>query len=92
MERVMQQVTTLTEELNQLKSEIVNAKAAHASLHQSSVEANNQYVARFNDIEQRLESAVHGTNTTNNKKHLMEPKNVTVDVFSGSITDSRLKF
>ena len=40
MESVRAQVTALTDELTALKGEIVQIKAAHATLHQSSVEAN----------------------------------------------------
>ena len=44
MDAMRQQIGLLTEELNQLKSEIVNVKSSHASLHQASVDANTQYL------------------------------------------------
>ena len=38
MERLQQQVTAVTDELNLVRAEIVQLKSAHATMHQSDVE------------------------------------------------------
>ena len=87
----------MIEEINLLKSEVVQTKAAHASLHQSAVERNTDVLRRFSEIGDRLNAITTDTANTNEgkgfrKKSLIEPKQVTVAVFAGSMTDSRAKF
>ena len=40
MDALRQQITVLNEELNTVKNELVNVKAAHANLHQQASDAN----------------------------------------------------
>ena len=57
MEQCMNQVRALTEELNVLKAELIQVKSAHATMHQTSVEAGAQAGAqssRINAIEEKM--------------------------------------
>ena len=91
MDALRSQVTVLTEELSTLKTELINVKSAHATLHQSSVEAHTQHTAQMAEMEQRLESVSKASGGAA-KKSLMEPKNITITTFNGAITDARSKF
>ena len=91
------QVQAVTEELGALKAEIVNLKASHAGLHQSSVDSNAQTNRVIGDLAGKLDAiqakAAEIPNMAAGKKvTLMEPKQVTVEEFSGGIADSRNKF
>ena len=101
MTAVQQQINALVDELNTLKSEVVQLKASHATMHQGDVESRARTSKAFEDstnrmlsLEQQLNiiqregGATHGAKP----KPLIEPKNVQVDVFQGAITDSRAKF
>ena len=54
VETAMAQIDVLTTELNSLRNEIVQAKANHAQLHQASVDANAQYIARIGTVEKKI--------------------------------------
>ena len=91
------QVQAVTEELGALKAEIVNLKASHAGLHQSAVDSNAQTNRVIGDLAGRVDAiqtkAAEIPNMVSGKKvTLMEPKQVTVEEFSGGIADSRNKF
>ena len=47
MDALRQQVAAIADEINMLKSEVVQTKAAHASLHQSAVDRNTDVLRRF---------------------------------------------
>ena len=44
---MQQQVTMMADELGSLKAEIIQLKAAHASMHQTNVESNTQAATKF---------------------------------------------
>ena len=101
MDALRQQVTLVATELEALKTEIVSIKGAHATLHQTTVTttANHERVideqaAKVVAIQDRVESLAKtaGSMRDGFRKPLIEPKNVTVDVFHGSVADSRAKF
>ena len=84
------QVQAVTEELGAIKMEIVNLKASHAGLHQSSVDSGLQTSRAIEAIQAKvadLPNLASGKRVT-----LMEPKQVTVEEFAGGIADSRNKF
>ena len=56
MEALREQIAVLTDELNILESEIVQAKANHASLHQSAVEANGATARSLAEIRARADA------------------------------------
>ena len=63
METLRSQIRVPTDELNQLKAEIVQVKGSHASLHQTTVEANQATMRSFadarikvDDLENRIEA------------------------------------
>ena len=90
MQAMQSQVQAVTEELGALKAEIVNLKASHAGLHQSAVDSNAQTNRVIGDIAGKLEAiqakAAEIPNMAGGKKvTLMEPKQVTVEEFSGGI-------
>ena len=89
MELMAEQVRVLTDELNGLRAELVNVKAAHATLHQHTSEAGQMMVSQGQRLE-KLESK--DGSSESQKKLLIEPKNVQVDVFAGAVTDSRAAF
>ena len=103
MERLQQQVTAVTDELNLIRAEIVQLKTSHANMHQSDVETRAQYGKAFDDaanrmlsVEQQLNIIQRDASGTGSfgktKKPLIEPKNIEVPVFQGSMVDSRAKF
>ena len=98
MEAMQGQVQAVIEELTAVKAEIIQLKASHANMHQSGVENNAQAAARYAeqamkvaDIEKKIEG-IGGPTGVSNKRSLIEPKQVAVEIFSGSIADSRSKF
>ena len=101
MEQLSQQVTIVVSELEALKAEIITIKGAHASLHQSSVTANAQHeqfitdqASRVASIQKKVDDMARttGVHKDGKKWSLIEPKNVTVELFHGSVADSRAKF
>ena len=97
MDALRQQVAAMVEEINLLKSEVVQTKTAHANLHQSTVDRNTDVLRRFSEITDRLHSlSTDAANTTDGKgsrkKFLIEPKQVNVSEFAGAVNDSRSKF
>ena len=49
VEALTAQIVVLTDELNSVKNELVQIKAAHRTLHQQSVDANSQQGRLMND-------------------------------------------
>ena len=94
MEQLSQQVTIVVSELEALKAEIISMKGAHASLHQSAVTAHAEQTAKVNSIQQKIDDIAKSAGGSRDgfRKALIEPKNVSVEVFSGSVADSRAKF
>ena len=104
MDALRAQVGILTDELNQLKAEIVQVKGSHASLHQSTVEANTANARSFaearlkadaleNKIEAvRVETVDVPAKDQYGKKPLIKLEHVNVPEFLGSMTDGRAKF
>ena len=56
MQAMQAQVQAVTEELGALKAEIVNLKASHAGLHQSSVDSNAQTNRVIGDLAGKIEA------------------------------------
>ena len=85
----MQQIEVLTAELNSLRQEIVLVKGNHASLHQATVETTQASTTKMNSPESRLEEIANASErfTGKGRKPLIEPKQVEVPQFAGSITD-----
>ena len=101
MEAITQQIAIVTNELEALKAEIIGIKGAHASLHQTTVATTQQHegvigeqAAKVAGIQKKIDelSATANTHKGGAHKSLIEPKNVTVEVFHGSVADSRAKF
>ena len=85
----------MVEEIQLLKNEVVQTKAAHAGLHQSAVEKNAEVSCRFDALNEQLTSmASSGTGGAPGKfkKPLIEPKQIEVAKFAGAVSDSRSKF
>ena len=95
MDALRQQVTLVASELEALKTEIVSIKGAHATLHQTTVTtmANHERVideqaVKVAAIQERVEGIAKMTGSSGRdgfRKPLIEPKNVTVEVFHGSV-------
>ena len=102
MEQLRAQIAAMTDEITMLKNEIVGVKTSHATLHQQAVEKNVMDAGRHADAATRLQQLEAGLDrikeenpTTaggSSRKPLIEPKQVQVEVFAGSMTDSRSKF
>ena len=97
METLQAQIAAITDEISMIKNEVVQTKAAHASLHQSTVDRNTDVIRRFAEVGDRLEAitaevANAGDGKGYRKKSLIEPKQVNVAEFAGAINDSRSKF
>ena len=95
METVRQQVQVVSDELSAIKGELINLKAAHAGLHQTSVDANQttgrsitELTSKLEDLETKMPFAGTGFQ----KKPLLEPKQVEFENFSGGPGESRAKF
>ena len=92
---MQQQVQMMADELGSLKAEIIQLKAAHATMHQSTVDSNAQAATKFTEQAQRVmelsEKIERGSTTGSGfkTKTLIEPKNIVVDIFSGSVADNR---
>ena len=82
MERLQQQVAVVSEELAAIKSELINVKAAHAGLHQSSVESNTNTTRTLSEVIARIEG-IEGKGPVYSgaptRKALIEPKQMEVD-------------
>ena len=94
MEAMNQQVRVVSEELAAVKQEIINLKAMHAGLYQSGVESNQGTTRSIAEIAARIEELEGKSPTTagDNRKPLIEPKQISVDVFSGGPSENRSKF
>ena len=101
MDALRGQVQAVVDELNAVKSEIIQIKTAHANMHQASVESNTtsaaryaEQVARVTDLEKKMDKVADevGRPGGSSKRSLIEPKQVEVEKFTGSIADSRSKF
>ena len=101
MEAITQQIAIVTNELEALKAEIIGIKGAHASLHQTTVATTKQHegvideqAAKVAGIQMKIDelAMTAGASKGGSYKSLIEPKNVTVEVFHGSVADSRAKF
>ena len=94
---LQQQVQAMVEELGVLKGEIVNLKQSHAGLHQSAVDASGHTNRALGEMAQKVEkiegklAEVPGAMGAK-KLSLIEPKQVTVEEYSGAVSDSRNKF
>ena len=55
MEAMNRQLTTLTDELTLLKGELIQVKAAHAGLHQGTVDRATEAAQKFAEIKQQIE-------------------------------------
>ena len=55
MEALRAQIRVVTDELNMLKQEIVQVKASHASLHQTTVEASGATARSFAEFRTRAD-------------------------------------
>ena len=95
MEAVRQQVQIVSDEIAAVKNEIINLKAAHAGLHQTSVDASQTTGRSITEITNKLEdleAKLPFAGTGFQKKPLLEPKQVEVETFSGGPGESRTKF
>ena len=102
MADVQRQLQVLADEMNTLKNELVGIKAAHANMHQASIDAGQASNARFVEVGNRLsgiESKIGdlgfdatGFSGKHGVKPLMKPEQVKVGTFQGGVTDSRAKF
>ena len=97
MEQMAQQIRLVTDELTLLKAEIVNVKASHAGLHQTTVESGSQTSrtlesinSKVQKLEEQLPTMAGGS--AQKRLSLIEPKQMTVDEFAGGVTDARNKF
>ena len=102
--QMQEQIRVLTTELELLKQEIVGVKAAHAAMHQSSVDAGaaSQRLAaeqssRIGVIEGKFaglerDAGTIGTSSFGKSRPLIEPKQISVEVFAGALNDTRGKF
>ena len=84
MDALRQQITALIDELNLVKTELIQVKASHANMHQQDVESRN----RMHTLEQQLDIVQREAGTAGGAKgkSLIELKNVIVGIFKGSIT------
>ena len=96
MEAMNLQMTAIADEMATLRSEIISIKTAHASLHQNAVEANaanarsyGEQADRLSKLQQKVEEIADGPDgaarVTEKSKQLIEPKNVEVKIFAGSM-------
>ena len=105
MQQVQAQVTVISDELTLLKNEMIQMKAAHANMHQAAVEQGSTSAQRHTEQSQRMQSVEEkfdrlstqirsgGSSYDGGKRqHLIEPKQITVEEFAGSLTDSRSRF
>ena len=95
MEALAGQIRSLTEEVSSLRNEIVNIKAAHASLHQASTDSHTATQGVLTDHGIRIggiEGKITGLTGGGKQKSLIDIKNVVVGKFAGSLTDGRAKY
>ena len=102
MEQVVAKIAVMTEEITMLKNELIGVKSSHATLHQQAVEKNVMDAGRHAEAAekiQRLEAGIERIKEEapaigggSSRKPLIEPKQVQVEVYAGSMTDSRSKF
>ena len=56
MDALQRQVAMMTDEMQLLKTELVQVKAAHAGLHQSTVDRATEAAKKFEEVAQRIEA------------------------------------
>ena len=98
MELLKQQMVMVSDEVTTLKNELIALKGAHAALHQTAAESGQNIGNQSNRID-RIEQKVDEIKETAERgggfkkpRSLMEAKDVQVEKFLGSMTDSRAKF
>ena len=67
MEALRSQISVITDELNQLKAEIVQVKGSHATLHQTTVEANQATMRSFVDVRQKADALENKTRSSKDR-------------------------
>ena len=95
MEAMQQQIALMVQELEMLKTEMVASKAAHATLHQNTVDRAQEVARQIEEIGRRIAALSDGRSggTFGDKRRaLIEPKQINVPIFAGAVTDSRAKF
>ena len=95
MTAMANQIAALTQEIDIIKNEVIGLKAAHAGLHQSSVDAGASTRQQFTEIANRIEgveSKLPAISGGSSKKPLIEPKQLVVEEFIGSVGDAMDKF
>ena len=60
MDALRSQVAVLTEELATVKTELINVKGAHATLHRQASDANAQHRAKIAQMEQQMADSSGG--------------------------------
>ena len=92
-------MTVVSDEIATLKNELIALKGAHASLHQNTIETGQNTAANMGEQSSRIDAIakkIDGIQVAAERgikpKALMESKQVTVETFAGSMTDSRAKF
>ena len=58
MEQMQRQMQVLADEMNTLKNEFIGIKAAHANMHQASVDAGQLSNTRFNEFGNRWQVSI----------------------------------
>ena len=102
MELLKQQMVMVSDEVTTLKNELIALKGAHAALHQSAAESGQNTARDLGDQSSRIDriaKQVDEIKETTDRggsfkkpRSLMEAKEVQVEKFLGSMTDSRAKF
>ena len=91
MEAMNQKITAVVDEIGLLRAELISIKTAHASLHQSTVDAGSNNAKAFTDQADRIakvertfdemtKNPFFGTGG-DKKRDLIEAKQVNVEVF-----------
>ena len=94
MDALAAQIRVLGDEINAIRTEIVQSKQAHASLHQSTVDDRFRLstVESSLDKMQKLVDNIDGQSKFGKPKKLIEPKEIVVPEFAGAVSDTRAKF
>ena len=74
MEAIRAQIGVVTDELNMLKQEIVQVKDIHASLHQTTVEANGATARSFAEFRSRADLVESQIGTLRDDAKHMAPR------------------
>ena len=91
---VQRQLQVLADELNMVKNELVGMKSDHSALHNVAVETDRTMRTKLEQMETIVKQvqANAGTGMGSASKPLIEPKQIVVPEFAGSITDGRSKY